>query len=460
MENRKSLRNGFILSLTVIVSFVFGVLSPLEFDKREDKALDIFEEIYTVLKDNWYYGDDEDMINRAIEALYTTKDDPFTFLMEPSTSVMDTVSGKGMGVTISDYGGWILIEEVYNGPNRVNLRSGDIITHVDGTSLSGKTFEESNALLVKAIEKPSFPITVLRDGIEKNVTIIVGEYDDNITVNLIAENEDYLALKIEEFGATTGTEFGKFLKDYGTADNLIIDLRGNPGGYITSVINVASYLMPNGRPVMSVIDRNENGATYKTSNESYYTFNHIYVMVDKDSASGAEALAITLKENAEVIEGLNVTVVGQSTYGKGTAQQDYKLSNGYLIHCTYAKWYSPNGVNVNGVGVLPTSGYELTFVDYEEYYYSYSLLKFEDQNDKVLRLQYMLKYMGYDNIRCHGFFDELTEAAVIDIQTNHSLPITGKVNLSTFNYIKRAMVDKKLEQSENEFNYVVGLIGD
>ena len=117
-------------------------------------------------------------------------------------------------------------------------------------------------------------------------------------------------------------------------------------------------------------------------------------------------------------------------------------------------------MNVNGVGVLPTSGYELTFVDYEEYYYSYSLLKFEDQNDKVLRLQYMLKYMGYDNIRCHGFFDELTEAAVIDIQTNHSLPITGKVNLSTFNYIKRAMVDKKLEQSENEFNYVVGLIGD
>lgn len=460
MESKKSLRNGLILSLTIIVSFILGVLSPLEFKKEEDKGFELFEEIYTVLKDNWYYGDDEEMILRAIEALYTTEDDPFTFLMEPSTSVMDTVSGKGIGITISDYGGWILIEEVYNGPNRVNLRAGDIITHVDGTSLSGKTFEESNALITEAIKKDSFPVKLLRDGVEKNVRIIVGEYDDNITVNLIAENEDYLALKIEEFGATTGTEFGKFLKDYGTASNLIIDLRGNPGGYITSVINVASYLMPNGRPVMSVMDRNENGATYKTSNESFYTFNHIYVMVDKDSASGAEALAITLKENAEVIEGLNVTVIGQTTYGKGTAQQDYKLSNGYLLHCTYAKWYSPNGLNINKIGVLPTAGYELPFVDYEEYYYSYSLLKFGDQNDKVLRLQYMLKYMGYEDVRCHGYFDELTEAAIKDIQTTHSLSINGKVNINTFNYIKRAMVDKKLEQSKNEFNYVVDLIGD
>ena len=338
MGSKRRLRNGIILSLTVVVSFILGVLSPFEIKRKDDDGLDMFEEIYNVLKTNWYYGEDEDMIMRAIEALYTNPEDPFTFLMEPSTSVMDTVSGKGIGITISDYGGWILVEEVYNGDNRMNLKVKDIITSVDGKDLSGKTFAEASAILSNTVSsKNSFNVQILRDGVEKTVELVVGEFNDNITVSLIEANEDYLAVKIDEFGSTTGTEFGKFLKDYGTASNLIIDLRGNPGGYITSVINVASYLMPNGRPVMSVMDRDDNGATYKTSNESYYTFNHIYVMVDKDSASGAEALAITLKENAEVIEGLNVTVVGQSTYGKGTAQQDYVLSNGYVIHCTYAK---------------------------------------------------------------------------------------------------------------------------
>ena len=301
---------------------------------------------------------------------------------------------------------------------------------------------------------------MLREGNLIDVTLSVGAYDDNITVELLESSEEYVAVRINEFGLRTGTEFVSIIENNKSSSNLILDLRGNPGGYISSVVSVATSLLPDGAPVMSVKDKGGNSTTYNVSNSSYYKFDHIYVLIDENSASGAEALTLCLRDNAEEIEGLNVTVLGQVSYGKGTAQQDYELSNGYKIHCTYAKWYSPNGVNVNGVGVLPTSGYELTFVDYEEYYYSYSLLKFEDQNDKVLRLQYMLKYMGYDNIRCHGFFDELTEAAVIDIQTNHSLPITGKVNLSTFNYIKRAMVDKKLEQGENEFNYVVGLIGD
>lgn len=460
MERNKGLRNGLILSLTVIISFVLGVLSPLEFKRDKDNGFELFEEIYTALKDNWYYGEDDDMILRAIKSLYTDPEDPHTGLLRPDTTVMDTTSGRGIGITVSDYGGWLLVEEVYNGPNRVTLREGDIITSIDGNDLSGKTYSEAWETFVYAAQKDSFPIKLLRNGDPMMVDLVVGEYDDNITVNLIDACDKYLAVEIREFNATTGTEFGKFLKDYGTADNLIIDLRGNPGGYITSVINVASYLMPNGRPVMSVMDRDGNGATYKTYNNSYYSFDHIYVLVDKDSASGAEALALALKENAEVVEGLNVTVLGQTTYGKGTAQQDYELSNGYILHYTYAKWYSPNGVNINNIGVLPTSGYELLFIDYEEYYYSYSLLQFGDQNDKVLRLQYMLKYMGYEDVRCHGYFDELTEAAVKDIQTTHSLSINGKVNLNTFNFIKRTMVDKKLEQSKNEFNYVLELIGD
>ena len=182
-------------------------------------------------------------------------------------------------------------------------------------------------------------------------------------------------------------------------------------------------------------------------------------MIDDESASGAEALTLCLKDNAEKIEDLNVTVVGQTTYGKGSAQQDYELSNGYSIHVTYAKWYSPNGTNIDKIGVDPTPTHNLDFIDYENYYFTYESLKFEDHNNKVLKLQYQLKYLGYEDIRVHGFFDEITEMAIKDIQTKKGLDVDGKLTLATFNIIKRAIVDEKLEQSEKEYNYVISLIG-
>jgi len=459
MDDKKGLKRGLLLSIVIIFSFVLGVLSPLELKKKDDK-LDIFEEIYNVLSEHWYYGDDTDMINRAINALYTQKDDPFTFILEKDTSVMDTASGKGIGVTISDYGGYVFVEEVYNGPNRTVLREGDIITKVKGTSLNGKTFSESTELLALATADDSFEVTLIRDDQEMNITLTVGDYDDNITVNLIENKSEYLALQITEFGSRTGIEFGSYLEDYGNVDNLIIDLRGNPGGYITSVINVASYLLPYNSPVMSVKDRDGNSTTYYTTKEDYYTFNHIYVLIDENSASGAEALTLCLMDNAQVINDINVTVLGQKSYGKGSAQQDYELSNGYSIHCTYALWYSPNGTNINKVGITPTSGYELDYVGYNDYYYSYGLLKFEDQNNNVLKLQHQLKMLGYTDIRVHGYFDELTVDAIEDIQKENELTISGKVDIYTFNVIKRQLVDKLKEQKENEYNYVLSLIGE
>ena len=114
-NNKKTVRNGLLLSLAIILSFVLGVLSPLELKKGKGKDLELLEEVYDVLSTYWYYGDDEDMVDRAIEAMYTQKEDPFTFIIEPDTSIMDTVSGVGIGITISDYGGYLLVEEVYNG---------------------------------------------------------------------------------------------------------------------------------------------------------------------------------------------------------------------------------------------------------------------------------------------------------------------------------------------------------
>lgn len=460
MESKKGVKKGLLLSLVVIVSFLLGVLSPLEIGHKKDKQVELFEEVYSVLKENWYYGDDEDMIQRAIESLYTQENDPFTFILDPSSDVMDVEQGKGVGVAVKDYGGYLYIDEVFQGPNRTNLRVGDIIIEVDGVSLDGKVYTESIQLFANATSKANFDIKLIRDGLEKTVNIVVGDYADSITVDLIDANEDYLAVKVHEFALTTYSEFSKYLKDYDTVNNLIIDLRDNPGGYITSVINIASLLLPNNTPVMSVMDRDENSTMYYTSNTSHYVYDHIYILINENSASGAEALTLCLMDNAKTMDDLNVTVLGQTSYGKGSAQQDYELSNGYKIHCTYALWYSPNGININKKGIDPTSGYYIDRIDYEDTYFTYSELAFEDQNDKVLNLQYQLKYLGYETVRSHGFYDELTEAAIKNIQTKNGLEVTGILDVDTYNIIKRAIFDINIKQYNDEFNYVVGLIGE
>ena len=461
-----NVRNGHKIKLTiwitlaVLISFFLGVVSPIELVNKPNKQMKQFEEIYNLLSDNWYFADDKEMLDRAVDALISDDIDMFTYLNDESKNNNLKV---GIGVYVSDYGGYLYVTRVVpSSPADVaGIQEGDIIVSAnlgEGTIDFGNlTNDEVMNKLVFSYKKA---VTLgIKRGTELLEKAVVPDiYDDDITVTYDASNDKYFKVKISEFDTFTVTDFKNAFSHYNNAKTLIIDLRDNPGGYVNVVEEIADLFLPKGTRVMGFKYRDGKVEYDKANNGVTYKFDNIYIMINKNSASGAEALTACFKENAEVM-GSNVYVVGQKSYGKGSAQKDYQLSNGKSIHMTFALWMSPKGNNINKAGINPTTGYELAREDYEGSYAKYKgELKLDDQSNAVLALQKSLKILGKD-VYLSGYFDKVTEDALKEIQTDKGIEVTGKLDLNTFNLIRRDVFDAKNLADETELNQVKTWIG-
>jgi len=462
-RNDKKVRNSILLTLALVVSFLLGILAPIEFSKKEDREAEILTEVYGLLKDYWYYGEDEYILTRALNGMTNNGLDDFTYIMEPNSSVMGDYYSVGLGINVTDYGGYLLVTRVLsNSPADIGgLEKYDIIKKIKINNtehdFAGKTYAQVSALL-KFNYEDNVILTIDREGEEQTIDIIVGEFTAN-SVECIESTNDYFMVAITEFGAYSSSElkrvFKNDLKD--SAKTLVLDLRDNPGGYVDTVVSIASLFLPEKAKIMGFEYRDGRKEYEKDNDGITYHFDNIYIMVNENSASGAEALAISLKENASLMNS-NVYIVGQNTYGKGSAQKDFILSNNYIIHMTFALWIGPNGTTINKVGVAPSSGYEIEKEKYGLSYFNWTEnLKLNDKANNVLALQYALDILGQD-VYLSGYFDKLTEDAIKNIQIENDLTETGIVDLETFNVIRRAVVDKEYDHYEKETTQVVDWI--
>lgn len=466
-RNETKVKNTILLTLALVISFLLGVISPIEVFKKDKKEAEVLTEVYGLLKDHWYYGEDEKIIDRALDGMVSNGLDKFTYVMDPGSSIMGDYYAVGMGVSVTDYGGYLLVTKVLsNSPaEAAGLKKYDVIKKMTINEIehdfSDKTYTEVTSLLqFSYLDEVSLKIDRIVDGTkeEKTIDLIISEFTAN-TVECIESNENYFMISISEFGAYTTSEFKRIFKDRlnSNAETLIIDLRDNPGGYVDTVVSIASLFLPKNAKIMG-FEYRDGSKEYEIDDDGVtYHFDNIYIMVNENSASGAEALTISLKENASLMNS-DVYVVGQNTYGKGSAQKDYILSNDYILHMTFALWLGPNGTTINKVGVAPTLGYEIEIDNYSKTYFNWTEnLKLHDKSNNVLALQYALDILDKE-VYLSGYFDKATEDAVKEIQNEYGLTQTGVVDLATFNIIRRAVVDKEYEHYEKETTQVVDWI--
>ncbi len=468
MSNRRNetkVKNSILLTISLVISFLLGVISPIELSKKNDKESEVLNEVYSLLKNYWYYGNDDQILTRALDGMTTNGIDNFTFVMDPDSSIMGDYYSVGMGISVTDYGGYLYVTKVLtNSPAQIGgVKKYDIIKKIqindDIYDLDGKTYAEVTSLLQFSYLDEVI-LTIDRNGEEITANVTISDFLEN-TVECVASTEKYFMVSIAEFGSYTTSEFKKIFKEdlKDSADTLIIDLRDNPGGYVDTVVSIASLFLPKDTKIM--------GFEYRDGTKEYdvdkdgitYHFDNIYVMVNEDSASGAEALAVSLKENASVMNS-NVYIVGQNSYGKGSAQKDFVLSNDYILHLTFALWIGPNGTTINKVGVAPTLGYEIEKEKYSSTYFSWTKnLQLNDKSTSVLSLQYALDILGKE-VYLSGYFDKVTEDAIKEIQNDAGLTENGIVDLDTFNYIRRNIVDLEYQHFEAEttqvLNWVLG----
>lgn len=342
---------GFFVCMTVF-TLLFGGRNYFKMVKNFNKLYDV----YDVLYDN-YNGSlsKNKLFDAAIEGMVSSVGDVYTSYgnSKDASNFDDLVNGtyEGIGCTIMQDENSVSIAEVYdNTPAaKANLQKGDIIKSVDGkdanemgvTKLSNYIRNESNGKVT---------MIILREGKELTISLERKKVEVPTVVSKIYEENDKKIgyINISLFSQIATKQFKKRLLelDKKKIDGLVIDVRGNSGGYLSTVHDIASLLLPKGKVMYQMqIGKKKTITKDKTSECEEYP---IAILVNSGSASASEILAGAIKESYKGY------VVGTKTYGKGTVQQVKKLSDGSMIKYTTQNWLTPKGNWINEVGISPT----------------------------------------------------------------------------------------------------------
>lgn len=366
------------LAILAVVSMIIGSVITIaikDFDvakvntnktevsySKTKKGFDSLYETYDTIMSEYYKDVDSDkLIEGAINGMLESLDDEHTMYFDKkSKEEFDSeLSGNyyGIGAQIqltSDE--TIKITKVFdNSPaKKAGLKEEDVFVSVDGTSVKGKSATEV-ANMLKSDSVKTSTIVVKRN--DKELTFKVTK--ENITLFSVSsemldnngKNVGYLSVSI--FGQKTYSQFKDALTklEKQDMDSLIIDLRGNTGGYLSTVTNMLEEFIDKGN-VIYQIQSSSGVKQYKTVKASDKKYK-IVVLIDGGSASASEIMSAAMKEV------YGATLVGQTTYGKGTVQTTKDLSNGSMIKYTIEKWLTPSGKNIDKEGIKPDYEVEL-----------------------------------------------------------------------------------------------------
>lgn len=366
------------LAILAVVSMIIGSVITIaikDFDvakvntnktevsySKTKKGFDSLYETYDTIMSEYYKDVDSDkLIEGAINGMLESLDDEHTMYFDKkSKEEFDSeLSGNyyGIGAQIqltSDE--TIKITKVFDDSpaKKAGLKEEDVFVSVDGTSIKGKSATEV-ANMLKSDSVKTSTIVVKRN--DKELTFKVTK--ENITLFSVSsemldnngKNVGYLSVSI--FGQKTYSQFKDALTklEKQDMDSLIIDLRGNTGGYLSTVTNMLEEFIDKGN-VIYQIQSSSGVKQYKTVKASEKKYK-IVVLIDGGSASASEIMSAAMKEV------YGATLVGQTTYGKGTVQTTKNLSNGSMIKYTIEKWLTPSGKNIDKEGIKPDYEVEL-----------------------------------------------------------------------------------------------------
>ena len=320
------------------------------------KELNEFLDTYTEILNEYYEEIPEnELLEAGVKGMIGYLGDPYSVYMDKDTSIAfnEKINGEyvGIGTEIIQYSdGKIEFNDVYeDGPAyEAGIRNKDILIKVDDVDISDKTLTEVSSL-VKGKAGTKVRITVLRDDEEKTFEVKRKSIDiTSVTSDIIEyKNSKVGVLTISLFAANTDLQFEKELKELEKKkiDSLIIDVRGNSGGYLNVVSDILSHFIKKGELLYQLKTKDEIEKIYdKTEDKRNYK---VAVLVNGGSASASELLASCMKDTYKAY------TVGTVTYGKSKVQKTQDLSNGATIKFTFQEWLMPSGESVGGKGMEP-----------------------------------------------------------------------------------------------------------
>lgn len=354
-----------IFSLLLGVLACFSILTILNKGKNYfvlSKELAKFVDAYDAIVNNYYKEVDKDkLVESAINGMVSSVGDEYTSYSDKDVTdnFNEAVNGKymGIGALIMKSENDLVIYKVFeDSPSyKAGLKDGDIILKLDDKDTKDMSVNDI-ASIVKNDDNKEVKLLIKRGEENLDITIVKDMVELPVVSGKVIYHNDkkigYISLSI--FSSVASEQFNKQLVklEKEGISGLVIDVRGNSGGYLTTVTDIASYFLKKG-DIIYKLEVNDKVTVRKDKTKESRDY-PVAVLIDKSSASASEILASSIKES------YNGYVVGTNSYGKGTVQQTLVLSDGSMIKYTIEKWLTPLGNWINEEGVVPTNYVELS----------------------------------------------------------------------------------------------------
>jgi carboxyl-terminal processing protease len=326
---------------------------------EESADFNVFWEAWRLIEDS-FYGDLPDMQHLAwgaIRGAIGTLDDPYTSFLEPQPRQREkeNLSGRfgGIGAYISQAeDGSITLDPMPGLPaEQAGVQKGDIVLRVDDTEITPEMSVDDVVTLVRGEVGSIVRLTLRRAGQDEPIVVEIERAEipsPSVEWRMLEQTDGTGYVRITIFSDRTGRELEdalKELKDQGMT-KLVLDLRGNGGGLLGAAIDVASQFLSGG-VVLYEVQKGEPEKSERVKGGGEFTSGTTVVLVDGGTASASEIVAGALQDQGRAI------LVGEKTYGKGSVQSVFDLSDGSSVHVTSSQWLTPNRHQISGVGLTP-----------------------------------------------------------------------------------------------------------
>jgi carboxyl-terminal processing protease len=360
MKKRERLFWIGIVCILLIVTTASGINNWILAgdSNRAYEQLRLFNEIFNLLRTEYYDEEkvtSENLVPGAITGMIETLDDPHTSYLNKDifNELQTDTRGEfgGLGIVIGKRDEWItVIAPIDDTPAASKgIKAGDKIIAIDGDTTEG--FSTMDAVrLLRGKVGTSVTITILRDseGDPFDVTIVRGIIKlETVKSEIVDEHIGYI--RISQFSEPTAETLAEHLfeLDDKGMDALIVDLRNNPGGLLSSVVDISDMFLGRGIIVSTKGRDRAQNQTFHAEKDVLIPDTPLIVLVNEGSASASEIFAGAMKDNNRGM------IVGEQTFGKGSVQTVHELPDGSGIRITTALYYTPSGESIHKVGIEP-----------------------------------------------------------------------------------------------------------
>jgi len=360
MSKKMKIALSLFLAVIIALAFAAGCLIGGETSPQND--FDIVEQAWEIILRDYVENDQIDteaLAQGAVRGMVEALGDPYTSYLDAEDyqlglkSLEGSFEGVGAYVTIKDEQLMIIAPIADSPADKAGIRAGDIVLEIDGQSTTGMSLVEA-VLLVQGPEGTQVDLLVLHEGETEPELISIIRAVIEVPSVEFEMREEFAYIVITNFSERTAAELLTVIETINQqgAEGIILDLRGNPGGLLETVVDVASFFLREG-VVVDVVDSKGNHDVYSVRPGGITTDLPMVVLVDEYSASGSEVLAGALQDYGRAV------IAGTTTFGKGSVDILRRLGDGSGLYITNARWLTPKGRLIEGEGIYPDYELEL-----------------------------------------------------------------------------------------------------